>query len=81
MRFHIRSAVENRQLAETSKQGTKYYVFGRLAAWAQDKWPRKYDDLSAIRDPNSGRMTATLSGYRLDASGFQIPATLVESQA
>jgi len=81
MRFHIQSAVEHRQLAETSRGGTKQYVFGRLAAWAQDKWPRKYDDLPAIREVNAGRMAGTLSGYRFKASGFQIPGTLVECQA
>jgi len=81
MRERIRYAVANRELTETIRHSTKHYTYGRIAAWAQDNWPGKYDDLVAIRVPNSGGMTATHGGrYRLKGSGSQIAVTLVECQ-
>jgi hypothetical protein len=81
MRHHITYAVENRELTETIRHGMKHYVFGRIGAWAQDKWPGKYGDLLAIRDASVGSVTGVLRGLAGRSSGYQIPATLTECQA
>jgi hypothetical protein len=81
MRHHVRQAVGNGQLAETVRRNIKHYVYGRLAAWAQDKWPGKYDDFPAIRDPVTNGVAGILGGLLGGSSGYQIPVDLAGCQA
>jgi hypothetical protein len=81
MRERIRYAVENRELTEARRQGTKCYVYGRLIAWAQDKWPGRYGDLVAIRDPIVRGVNGMLPGLGGKSGGYQTPSTLLECQA
>jgi hypothetical protein len=81
MRQHIMYAVNNGELEESFRHRTKRYVYGRIVAWAQDKWPGRYSDLVAIRDPIVGRLEASLPRLVVRSSGYQIPTTLPECQA
>ena len=82
MRQHIMYAVNDHQLVETVRQSKRCYVFGRLVAWAQTKWPGRYDDLPALRDRIVARAELSHSGrYAVRASGFQAPMTLEACQS
>jgi hypothetical protein len=81
MRQHIKYAVANGELHETVRRGEQCYVFGRMAAWAQNKWPGRYDDLPSTRDENRGGMVATGPAGALVARGrLTTPTTLPECQ-
>lgn len=81
MRHHIQSAVRNHQLTEKNTFGTKHYEYGRLAAWAQDKWRGRYDDFLATRDPIVNSVAGTLGRLLGKSSGYQIPSDPAECQA
>lgn len=81
MRRHIMYAVDNCELTEIIRHGKKCYVYGRVVALAQVKWPGKYDDLVSIRDPIVGGAHASLPGLVGGGTGCQIPGTLPDCQA
>lgn len=76
MRRRIQRAVASNELSEMVSNGEKYYELGRLAAWAQSKWPLLYDDLPSIRDEIRGSMVATGPRATLVSSGHTAPTTL-----
>jgi hypothetical protein len=78
-RYWIGHAVKAGHIAEATRQSKKCYVYGRLVAWAQRRWPRTYDDLLPI-EPIRGAMSATVRRMTLVASGHSPPTTLPACQ-
>lgn len=81
MRQHIMYAAYNGQLTEAIYKSEKCYVYGRAVAWAQAKWPGRYSDLVAMRDPIVASARGSLPRLVGRASAFQLPTTLSECQS